>query len=241
MSFAKAGTVVRPTGSDRFWPPIGTHVDWSLTTPIFDIATQVDTYALNGWLVVGTIGNNDHLKLHGDHTPWSVIDGVQKVRGKVYAVDFKSVNAAEFVRFRDWLIATCKTDYDTTWIDFFNILGSQYDFAGNRVATSTDQHCHISVNKGYESKQVNLFNDYLLAVHPAIPTPKPIPQKGNAMRVLKLSGNTSVWFYDSAGLIHIPSVPIMNELLTLAGQTEPQIVSPETLAFLANNGEVSNV
>lgn len=239
MSFASGGTVIRPNGSDNFWPPVGTHVNWTLVNGIFDLATQVDSYGQHGWIVVGTIGNTDHLKLHGDHTPWSNISGVQKVRGKVYAIDFKSTDPTEHARFRDWLINTCQSNYDTTWIDFFNILGAQYDFAGNRVASSTDQHCHISVNKGFETRHVSLFNDYVHAVHPVIPPPPPLVKRDREMRVIKSADSNAVWISNGISRVHVPSVPIMNDLLDMAGQTEPQTVSVDTINFLVDLSESS--
>lgn len=143
-----SGVSVRPEGSDRYGPAVGTRVSWHLSQPVIDLAAQAQTL---GWAVLGTIGNSDHLRKHGDHSPWSL----GKVPGIIYAVDLAAPDA-----FEQWLIATCRSTYDTTWIDFWNMRGSQYDNAGTRIASSGDEHLHLSVAKGYEDRRVTLFADY---------------------------------------------------------------------------------
>lgn len=131
-------------------PSTGRTVAWTLTKPVADLAGQCE---MHGFYIAGTIGNPDHLDGHGDHTPWSA----GKLPGWIYALDARL--PADFER---WIVDTCKRDdYETSWIDFFNINGSQYNNAGRRVADSDDKdHLHISVNKGFEHTSVTLFDDY---------------------------------------------------------------------------------
>lgn len=142
------GVAVRPVGSDSYWPPVGTSVAWTLTQPIQDLVDQGEAA---GFPNLGTIGNTAHLQKHGDHTPWSA----GKERGRIYAKDTQMP-----ADFEAWLVAKCKSSYNTLWIDFFNINNKQYDNAGNYLGYSADAHLHISVRKGYEDTHVSLFKDY---------------------------------------------------------------------------------
>lgn len=101
---------------------------------------------------LGVVGNEEHLKKHGDHTPWSA----GKLRGVIYAKDTHCPDG-----FRAWFIAKCKSSYNTMWVDFWNCDGRQYDKGGNDVGPSADYHFHVSVEKGSEDVHVNLFNDFI--------------------------------------------------------------------------------
>lgn len=152
------GSATRPADSDSHWPPVGTVVQWFAVQPVVDLATQA---LAAGWPILGTIGEKfTHLTKHGDHTPWSA----GKKRGYVYAIDL-----APSAAFEAYLVALCRSDFDTTWIDFWNMNGSQYDHAGNRLADSGDHHLHLSVALGAETKHVTVITDYLTAVTAAAP------------------------------------------------------------------------
>lgn len=147
------GSATRPAGSDNFWPPVGTVVEWFAVQPVVDLATQA---LAAGWPILGTIGEKlTHLTKHGDHTPWSY----GKKRSYVYAIDLAPPAA-----FEKYLVALCKSTVDTTWIDFWNMNGSQYDHGGNRVADSGDEHLHLSVALGAETKHVTVITDYLVTM-----------------------------------------------------------------------------
>jgi len=142
------GVAKRPRDSDGFPPPAGTSVNWVVAQPIQDMLNQGKEL---GWENLGTIGNPDHLRKHGDHTPWSQ----GKKPGIVYAKDTVDPPWLQGV-----LLKLCRDpDYDTTWIDFFNINNKQFNFAGVEVAGSGDAHLHVSVRKGHELKHVTLFVD----------------------------------------------------------------------------------
>jgi hypothetical protein len=148
-----SGTATRPAGSDSYWPPVGTRVAWHLAPILVRLGGQAESL---GWTVY-SIGNVDHLKKHGDHSPWSVVSGVTKTRGIVYAIDVM-VPDTILSLFKIWMLAYCKSSADTTWIDFFNLGNEQFNFAGKKTANSTDHHLHLSVKKGSENKVSDLFN-----------------------------------------------------------------------------------
>lgn len=132
-----------------YWPPAGTKVPWQLTQPVQDLLDQGERF---GFRNLGTAGNTEHLRKHGDHTPWSA----GKNRGWIYAKDTKMPDD-----FEQWLVAKCKSNYDTSWIDYFNINNRQYDNAGNRREWNADEHFHCSVAMGHEFTHVTLFTDYV--------------------------------------------------------------------------------
>lgn len=143
-----AGRYVRPAGSDGWPPAVGTPVAWVASQPVQDLLDQGRRL---GWRNLGTIGNTAHLRGHGDHTGHSG----GKQRGVVYAKDTALPDGG-----RAALLKLCRTDdYDTTWIDFFNVDGRQYNFAGTDVGWSGDQHLHVSVRRGHELRKVTLFTD----------------------------------------------------------------------------------
>jgi hypothetical protein len=159
---APTGSATRPAGSDSYWPPVGTVVPYRLAQPIVDLAQQATDF---GMPILGTIGEKlTHLTKHGDHTPWSA----GKTRGVIYAIDLDDRGHADF---EAYLVRACKSTYDTTWIDFFNINGSQYNNAGVKVGSSGDEHCHISVAAGFEAAHTTLLAGYFK------PAPAPAPQE----------------------------------------------------------------
>lgn len=161
---AVQGAAKRPAGASSSGPKPGTVVGWRLAQPIIDLGKSAEEL---GWPILGIVGNTAHLKKTGDHTPWSK----GKRPGVIYAIDVHPPNG-----FQAWLIAQCRSSYDTRWIDFFNINGSQYNAAGVRVAPSTDTHLHISVAKGYEDTHVTLFRDYAGGDEDDMPTAKEVAQ-----------------------------------------------------------------
>lgn len=142
------GRAKRPTGASSIGPRPGTTVSWRLATPIANLAAQAEEL---GWPILGIVGNIAHLRKHGDHTPWSK----GKKPGVIYGGDFKPPDP-----FEAWYVATARSDYDTSWVDFININGRQYNNAGQKVANSSDEHLHVSVALGHENTTVTLFTDY---------------------------------------------------------------------------------
>lgn len=142
------GFYLRPAGSDSYPPKPGTAVQWVAAQPVQDMLEQGKRLK---WKNLGTIGNVAHLQKHGDHTGHSY----GKVRGVVYAKDTELPPGG-----KEALLSLCrKANYDTSWIDFFNVGGRQYNYAGKDVGPSGDQHLHISVRRGAELIRVPIFED----------------------------------------------------------------------------------
>lgn len=141
-----SGLAVRPVGSDSYPPAVGTRVAWSAVRPIRDLYAQGKRYGIP---CLGILGNDAHLRLHGDHTPWSL----GKERGLVWAGDWDLGDG-----FLGWMIAYCRSSVDTSWIDFWNFRNHLYDYAGNQIRTNPDHHFHLSTDK--KDAAVTLFDDY---------------------------------------------------------------------------------
>lgn len=230
------GSYVRPSGSDNYPPPAGTKVLWVCSQPIQDLLDQGKKLA---WANKGTIGNVTHLRGHGDHTGHSA----GKLGGILYAKDTwcsqASLNA---------LIELCRMpDYDTSWIDFFNALGSQYNYAGKRVASSSDQHLHVSVKRGHELRRVTLFTDMaavMAGTYGAAKTP-PMPAIFGRLGfiddavLVQVKGDPKVWLTGRGKKAHVASPAELKEIqayLTARGMAAK--VGPATEAELAVLTEV---
>jgi hypothetical protein len=201
---ARSGIATRPAEalSDYragYWPPPGTKVAWVLAPILIRLAESAESL---GWTVYSIGDKENHLVKHGDHTPWSDpgAPGAPKKRGVVYAIDVM-VPSVTVPAFTKWLISYCKSNVDTSWIDFFNIGGSQYNFAGSRLGSSTDQHLHLSVQLGKENAISALFSAWRLFVDP--PPPPPIRKGIPDMKLIKITGDktgaiyrTDGWFYE---------------------------------------------
>lgn len=192
------GSYVRPVGSDTYPPPVGTRVLWVLSQPIQDL---VDQGKRLGWSNKGTVGNTYHLQRHGDHTGHSA----GKVMGIVYAKDTACSQAS-----LNALLELCRdSSYDTSWIDFFNALGSQYSYAGKRVAASDDQHLHVSVKRGQELRRVTLFTDMaaVMAGTYGKPAPAPAPAapitEEDPVKLIQVKGKSEVYKTDGFRLQHV--------------------------------------
>lgn len=141
------GTVVRPAGSDDYFPPPGTRVQWRAHGII---QRMYDQAKVHGVEVKGVIGNLDHLRKHGGHTPWEP----NKPLGVVHAIDLEAPGLGDFI------LGICRSDEDTSFIEFLNWRGRQYDYGGNDLGPNDDEHLHFEVNAGREHLAVDLINRY---------------------------------------------------------------------------------
>lgn len=143
------GSVTRPEGSDDYPPAVGTVVEYGYSQPIVDLFNQCKKYGIT---CLGRLGDIPHLRKHGGHTPYRA----GSRRGIIWAGDWDMPDD-----FETWLVATCKSNYDTSWIRFYNINGRQYDHGGNLLGSSGDHHWHCEVHDGFENKSVTLVDDYM--------------------------------------------------------------------------------
>lgn len=142
------GSYTRPRSRCSNPPPPGTLIRWTLCQPNQDNLRQKREL---GWRNLGSIGNTDHLEGCGDHTGHSL----GKQIGLVYADDTDDPPWLE-----EYLLRLCRMeDYDTRWLHFWNINGSQYNYAGQRVASSGDTHLHSSTREGFELVSHTLLLD----------------------------------------------------------------------------------
>lgn len=201
-----SGFYKRPVGSDSYPPKIGARVDWVLSQPVQDMLEQGKRLK---WANAGTIGNTAHLQKHGDHTGHSA----GKYLGIVYAKDTELPTGG-----KEALLRLCKLPaYDTTWIDFFNVDGSQYNYAGVRVRSSSDQHLHVSVKRGFELKRVNLFDDVkamLDGTFGKLPTPAAFHRLGfiDEAVLVKKQGEPAVFLAGRGKRTHIQTPKELNEV-----------------------------
>lgn len=201
-----SGFYKRPTGSDSYPPKIGTRVDWVACQPVQDM---LEAGKRLKWVNAGTIGNTEHLKKHGDHTGHSL----GKCAGIVYAKDTALPAGG-----KEALLRLCKLPaYDTTWIDFFNVDGGQYNYAGVRVAASTDVHLHVSVRRGFELTRVGLFDDIkamLDGTFGRLPTPAAFHRLGfvDGTTLIKKQGEPAVFLAGRGRRTWIQTALELNEV-----------------------------
>ncbi len=226
-----SGWYVRPAGSDAEPPRAGTRVDWVACQPVQDLLEQGKRA---GWRNLGTIGNEAHLKRHGDHTGHSK----GKTRGVVYAKDTDVPQAAGQA-----LIELCRIpDYDTTYIDFFNWRGRQYNSAGRDVGPSSDQHLHVSVRRGHELTRITLFNDVVAVMagtfrKAATPMPPIFNQLGfiAGAQLVQLPGDPAIWL---AGRGKRAQVMSMTELKAVRAYLRSRGMDDTTREVVSLPGEV---
>jgi hypothetical protein len=134
-------------------------VEWVLAPGLAALGKQLDALGITWY----SIGNADHLdnRPAGAHTPWKT-----GTNGKtVTAID---VMKSPYADVEKRILKLMRTDdYDTTWIQFINVNGSQYDYAGRRLQSSGDHHLHLEIKPKRTSFTSNLFYDMF-----GKPTPK---------------------------------------------------------------------
>lgn len=174
------GDVQRPTGSDSYWPPVGTWVHWRAHA---NIQRMFDSTKLSGGRVrcLGVLGGNAaHLTKHGGHTPWEP----GKPRGVVHAIDLDSSAPAGKLQIGDWLIQLCRSNVDTSMIQFMNWRGDQFDFGGNRTGPSGDEHLHLHLRAGREAEVFDIVAQYNAYLNPTTPPQETdVPLNEDSVRV----------------------------------------------------------
>jgi hypothetical protein len=182
-------------------PHTGGSVEWTLAQPIADINAQCK----EAGIVCYTIGNSAHLRGTGDHTPWSR----GKPAGKLFAADVMKSGHADVER---RILALMRDpDYDTTWIDFVNVNGSQYDYAGKWLKPSGDHHLHVSVEGWAVREKVTLIRDMFGGPKPDSLSPK--PDKPQPRRVgipmftlVKVRNDPKIYKAEAGRLLHLTPV-----------------------------------
>lgn len=243
-----SGVVTRPAGSDSYWPPVGTRVAWHACRGVQMMHDQANDWDV---LQLGVVGNTAHLQKHGDHTPWSA----GKARGVVYAIDLDMPD-----EFGPWLIAKCKSTYNTKFIDFFNFRNQQYGLDGSNYGYNPDHHLHMSIQFGHENDAVNIINDFfmeqpmpitdadaekiaLAVINHSVPRPTNLNYKDSAGKVNNptswaTSGATGSSRFDYMVHLMASNIQDINNALTKFASSEAARDAGDTAQEAANKAEL---
>lgn len=211
---ATQGTVRRPS--------TGQSVAWVLAPCLQREASIAEATGLTVW----SIGNANHLLRSGGHTPWRTGSPF----GIVWAIDVMVDNAGIAVPFEKWLITYLKSDVDTTWIRFVNVNGSQYDSAGNRLASSADHHFHLEIRDGKQNAFTTLFASW--RDRNKVPDTDFAFAGDGPMVLVQAPSDPKVYATNGIVKRHVPSPEVRDELLTLFGQTEVKPITKTALSYL---------
>lgn len=193
---AYKGTVTRPSNGQK--------VAWILAPGLGILGHQLDKLGI----VWYSIGNADHLKLHGGHTPWK--PGAPA--GMVTAIDV--MKTPDSLVEKAILALMRSENYDTSWIDFINTNGHQYDWNGRFQASSGDLHLHLECLGVRTSFNSNLFYDMfgwpVGVVKPSVIKPSDTPastvtlrKDDNMITLVKLRTRDDVWAAEDGELQHL--------------------------------------
>lgn len=194
---AKSGTVRNPrTNKD---------VSWTLAMCLQREAAVAESMGIT----VYSIGNADHLDNvpAGGHTPFRA----GSVVGTVWAIDVMvdHKGAAYAKEFEKFVVAYCKSNVDTTWIRFFNVNGSQYNYAGTRLRASGDVHFHLEVEDGKQFVMTRLMAAWkAFKAAPTTPQPPAAFARVGAIdtaRLKQISGDPKVWLAAPGKKAHVKS------------------------------------
>jgi hypothetical protein len=197
-------------------PSTGRTVSWRLAPGLALLGRQLDKLNITWY----SIGNSEHLKRHGGHTPWKP----EAPFGVVTAIDVMASAHADVER---RILKLMKSDFDTSWIDFINVNGSQYDWDGRRQGSSGDQHLHLEVLGNRTSFTSNLFLEMWAPPKPAskppakTPPAKPSETGEVTMRVIQKRGDDKRWKTDGFGREHIKTMEDVADLEAAFGKTVP--------------------
>lgn len=176
-------------------PSTGKSVNWKLAPGMATLGRQLDKLGITWY----SIGDANHLKKQGGHTPWK--PGAPF--GVVTAMDVMKGNYPDVER---RILRLMKMDsYDTTWIDFINTNYHQYDWNGRSQGPSGDGHLHLECLGSRTTFTSNLFYDMFgypagvekPPVTPPMP-PKPIAstvtwKESEMLKLVKLRSKDAVY------------------------------------------------
>lgn len=195
-----SGTVTRPSNGQK--------VAWTLAPGLATLGRQLDKLKITWY----SIGNADHLDNvpAGGHTPWKP----KAPFGMVTAIDV--MKTPDSLVERAILALMKNPHYDTSWIDFINTNGSQYDFDGRRQGSSGDYHLHLETLPQRTRFTSNLFYDMFGwpagVIHPSGTTPSPVHpvapstatwKAEDMLTFVKLTSRPDVYLVTAAGLQHL--------------------------------------
>ncbi len=211
---AYSGTVVRPSDSLR--------VDWTLAPALVSCGRDLDALGITWY----SIGNQDHLKKQGGHTPWKP----SAPYGVVTAIDVMATPDSDVER---RVLKVLRSDYDTSRIDFVNTNGSQYDWDGTRQGPSGDYHWHLELLGNRTGRTWTLIRQVWPERFPSTTPPLPArpvsSEQEDVMQLVKLRSRDDVWKPLGGGVLqHL--TPKQFAALKANGATVATVDSEEELA-----------
>lgn len=145
-------------------PATGRSVKWVLAPGMVALGKQLDKLGITWY----SIGDANHLRKQGGHTPWKPGAPV----GVVTAMDVMKGNYPDVER---RILRLMKMDaYDTTWIDFINTNYHQWDWDGRSQGKSGDGHLHLECLGSRTNFTSNLFYD-MFGWPVGVPKPPVVP------------------------------------------------------------------
>jgi hypothetical protein len=215
---AYKGTVTRPSN--------GQWVNWVLAPGLVVLGHQLDALGVTWY----SIGNSDHLDdvPGGGHTPWK--PGAPF--GMVTAID---VMKEPYSMVEKDILKLMKTpSYDTSWIDFINTNGHQYDWDGTYQQDSGDYHLHLETLGSHTNFTSNLFYDMFgwPGLHKPPTTTPPVYTgvlKEDDMVLVKISSRDDVWKAEGDKLYHL--TPAQFKAAKAAGYPVKTVSTQEELAL----------
>jgi hypothetical protein len=210
---AYQGTVIRPS--------TGKPVVWRLAPGLALLGRQLDQLGITWY----SIGNADHLKRSGGHTPWK--PGAPL--GVVTAID---VMASPYADVERRILKLMKSDFDTSWVDFVNTNGSQYDWDGRRQGSSGDHHLHLEVLGNRTSFTSNLFYAMWAPTPPPVVKPPPVVETPTERRrktmLVQKTGENEVWcVVPGVGRYHVTKETYASHLAVYGKPATGPGVEPE--------------
>ena len=184
-------------------PHTGKNVAWTLAPGLALLGRQLDRLGITWY----SIGNADHLRKQGGHTPWKpgapfgVVTAIDVMKGPYSTVQTTILRLMK------------KADYDTTWIDFINVNYNQYDWNAVRQGPSGDGHLHLEVLGNRTHFTSTLFSA-MFGGPVDKPTPAPISTPATnvtnnweecMLKTVKLRSRDDVWLVlgGGSGLQHL--------------------------------------
>lgn len=207
------GTVIRPS--------TGRQVAWTLAPILISVARDLDAIGITWY----SIGNTDHLRGEGGHTPWK--PGAPP--GVVTAIDVMATPYADVER---RVVSVLRSVLNTSFVDFVNTNGHQYDWNGRRQGPSGDYHWHLEVLGARTTGVTTLARAVWFERFSAPPAPPILQQhtRGDLdMQMVKVRSRDEVWKVLGNGVLqHV--TPAQFNALREAGAPLATVDSEEELA-----------
>jgi hypothetical protein len=142
--------------TQAYWTWVNAGRHWTLARPIADMVAVAQRH---GIVVLGTIGNEDHLQAATpeDHTPFSYTAEPVPANGNVCAGDFANVNNFGAAILRDARAGKLP------WLKYMNFGGGNYgheDGFQHRY-DNDDEHVHLSCFSDWATRSIGNYDPFV--------------------------------------------------------------------------------